>query len=132
MLQKKTLVNTLLGATCAALAILIILFCCSCSATGKNNKKDELNVCEKGEPQSLDPGLCMTVQGSTIMYHMFEGLGRWTQDSKGTAEVTASLAQELSDPVANADGTYTYTYKLKDNIKWSDGKEVTAKDFVFG
>ena len=31
----------------------------------------------------------------------------------------------------NEDGTVTYTYTLRDGLKWSDGQPVTAKDFEF-
>ena len=31
----------------------------------------------------------------------------------------------------NDDGTVTYTYVLKDDLKWSDGVALTAKDFEF-
>ena len=31
----------------------------------------------------------------------------------------------------NEDGTTTYTFHLRDGIKWSDGKAVTAQDFVY-
>ena len=34
-------------------------------------------------------------------------------------------------PVANEDGTLTYTYTLRDGLTWSDGKPVTAKDLAF-
>ena len=29
----------------------------------------------------------------------------------------------------NEDGTVTYAFHLRDDIKWSDGKDVTAEDF---
>ncbi len=31
----------------------------------------------------------------------------------------------------NDDGTVTYTFHLRDGIKWSDGKDVTAGDFEY-
>ena len=31
----------------------------------------------------------------------------------------------------NEDGTVTYTYRLKENLKWSDGEPLTAHDFVY-
>lgn len=37
------------------------------------------------------------------------------------------------EPVAtkNADGSKTYTFKIKKGLKWSNGSDLTAKDFVF-
>ena len=40
------------------------------------------------------------------------------------------MAEELVEPVDNGDGTFTYTYKLRD-AKWSDGEPVKAADFEF-
>lgn len=39
---------------------------------------------------------------------------------------------ENGDVVANADGTMTVTWRLKDGLFWADGVAVTADDFVFG
>ena len=38
------------------------------------------------------------------------------------------------DPVSenNADGSKTVTFKIKKDLKWSDGKPVTADDYLFG
>lgn len=43
-------------------------------------------------------------------------------------KIVADSATELAEGVVNADGTVTYTYTLRDNLKWSDGKAVTAGD----
>lgn len=33
--------------------------------------------------------------------------------------------------VENADGSATYTFKLHEDLKWSNGEKITAKDYVF-
>ena len=43
---------------------------------------------------------------------------------------TKSSAESF-EKVENEDGTVTYNFKLRDGIKWSDGKEVTAADFEY-
>ena len=40
-------------------------------------------------------------------------------------------AEALPEGVVNEDGTVTYTYTLRDGLKWSDGQDLTAADFVF-
>ena len=47
----------------------------------------------------------------------------------GTDYTYYSLAN--CEIVENEDGTVTYTYTLRDGLKWSDGKPVTAGDFEF-
>ncbi len=82
------------------------------------------------EPYSMDPALNSTVDGNTMLTHLFSGLATFAQAADGTVKAVPDLAEELSEPVANSDGTYTYTYKLKETA-WSDGKPVTAADFVY-
>jgi len=87
----------------------------------------ELSVCLASEPESMDPGLCSTVDGATMLSHLFSGLSKWTAD--GT--VQADCAEELVQPELMADGTVRYTYTLKEGLTWSDGSPLTAGDFVY-
>ena len=66
-----------------------------------------------------------------MVTHLFSGLAKWAQDEEGNLIIAADAAEELVEGVENADGTYTYTYTLKDGLKWSDGQALTAKDFEF-
>ena len=88
-------------------------------------------VCVASEPDTLDPALNSSVDGATMAAHLFSGLATWAQKEDGTLEIVAECAAELSEPVTNEDGTVTYTYTLKDGLKWSDGRDLTAGDFVF-
>ncbi len=90
-----------------------------------------LNVCLASEPASLDPALNSAVDGATVINHLFAGLAKWGQDANGNIELQPDCAEELVEGVTNDDGTVTYTYTLKDGLTWSDGKPVTAGDFVF-
>ena len=88
-------------------------------------------VCLASEPDTIDPALNSSVDGATLVAHLFSGLAKWAQKDDGTLEIVADAAKELVEGVTNADGTVTYTYTLRDGLKWSDGKDVTAGDFVF-
>ncbi|MBR2929348.1 MAG: peptide ABC transporter substrate-binding protein [Oscillospiraceae bacterium] len=90
-----------------------------------------LAVCLASEPDTLDPALNSAVDGATMIAHLFSGLAKWSQDANGNLVIVADAAEELVEGVANEDGTVTYTYTLRDGLKWSDGKDVTAGDFVF-
>ena len=92
---------------------------------------DSLAVCLASEPDSLDPALNSAVDGATMLAHLFSGLAKWDQAEDGTLKIVADCATELVEGVENEDGTVTYTYTLKDGLKWSDGKDLTAKDFEF-
>ncbi len=83
------------------------------------------------EPDFLDPALNSSVDGATLCAHLFSGLAKWAQAEDGSLVIVADAAEELTEGVVNEDGTVTYTYKLKEGLKWSDGKALTAADFVF-
>lgn len=87
-------------------------------------------VCLASEPQSIDPALNSAVDGAITINHVFEGLIKWVDDGQGNATLAPGQAESW-EKVVNDDGTVTYTFKMRDGIKWSDGKEVTAKDFEY-
>ena len=117
------------------LASFMVLSLEACSG-GEDNKeeaknKDVLSVCLASEPDSIDPALNSAVDGATMLAHLIQGLAKLAQDEDGNLIIVADAAEELVEGVANDDGTVTYTYTLRDGLKWSDGKEVTAKDYEF-
>ena len=89
-----------------------------------------INVCLASEPASIDPALNSAVDGATLLVHLFSGLAKW-EDNNGVLSLVADAATELPEGVEGSDGKVTYTYTLRDGLKWSDGKDVTANDFVF-
>lgn len=90
-----------------------------------------LAVCLSSEPDTIDPALNSAVDGATLVSHLFSGLAKWAQDETGALVIVPDAAAELSEGVENEDGTVTYTYTLRDGLKWSDGQPVTAADFAF-
>ena len=98
---------------------------------GSSGGAQEINVCLASEPATLDPALNSAVDGATLCAHLFSGLAKWDMSSSGSLEIVPDLATELPEGVENPDGSVTYTYTLRDGAKWSDGKDVTANDFVF-
>lgn len=100
------------------------------SEAAKTDGPKEISVCIASEPDTIDPALNSAVDGATLLAHLFSGLAKWEQKD-GKLEIVADAAKELVEGKENADGTVTYTYTLRDGLKWSDGKDVTAKDFEF-
>ncbi len=90
-----------------------------------------INVCFGSEPDTLDPALNSAVDGATFLVHLYSGLAKWEQDANGVMQIVPDAATELPEGVENADGTITYTYTLRDGLKWSDGQDVTAGDFIY-
>lgn len=97
--------------------------------TTVDGKTDNINVCLASEPDTLDPALNSAVDGATMLAHLFSGLAKWAQVD-GKLTIVADAAKELVKGVTNDDGTVTYTYTLRDGLKWSNGDELKASDFV--
>ena len=104
------------------------------SSTPDNNnppapEKQSINVCLASEPDTLDPALNSAVDGATMLAHLFSGLAKWSEDENGNLVIVPDLAKELVEGVKNEDGSVTYTYTLRDGLKWSNGDALTAADF---
>lgn len=75
------------------------------------------------DPETVDPALNSTSDGSTMIIHAFEGL--LSTNEKG--EIVAGQAEKWE---SSEDGL-TWTFHLRDGLKWSDGSDLTANDFVY-
>jgi oligopeptide transport system substrate-binding protein len=74
------------------------------------------------DPQTWDPTLNSASDGGHIIQNMFEGL---TKETSEGIEAAAAKSWDITN-----DGK-TYTFHLRDGLKWSDGQPVTAKDFEY-
>ena len=115
----------------SVLMVLSLTACGSKTETNKTGNTQSLAVCIASEPATIDPALNSAVDGATILAHTFQGLAKWVQNDDGVLEIVADAAEALVDPVENEDGSVTYTYTLREGLKWSDGVEVKASDFEF-
>ena len=113
------------------LAIAVAAGVVSGCAGRPRDDKNTLNVCFGSEPSTLDPALNSSLDGANFIVHLFSGLARWETKSDGSYCIVPDSAEELVEGVENEDGTVTYTYTLRDGLKWSDGKDLTAKDYEF-
>lgn len=95
-----------------------------------DGKTDNINICLASEPDTLDPALNSAVDGATMVAHLFSGLAKWVKTEDGRLEIVADCAEELVEGTENEDGSITYVYKLREGLKWSNGEELKASDFV--
>ncbi|MFM2090159.1 MAG: hypothetical protein RLZZ127_648, partial [Planctomycetota bacterium] len=77
----------------------------------------------ESEPQSLDPGLMTGVLESRIAMALFEGLAM--RDPRTLEPRPAAARRWESDPAG-----LVWTFHLRPEGRWSDGRPVTAHDFV--
>ncbi len=59
------------------------------------------------------------------------GFSPYVQDENGEWQWNEAILVEDPERVENGDGSVTVTFKLKDDVKWSDGEPLTADDYLF-
>lgn len=78
-------------------------------------------------PDYLDPALSFTVDGWQALLHAYPGLLTFPHESGPPgAEPVPGLAEDM--PAISEDAK-TYRFKLRDNLRFSDGKPIRASDF---
>lgn len=121
--MKKLIVALLIGAMTAS----VLTGCGGSKASGVASATSDiskvLRVCLASEPDHLDPALNSTVDGASLAVNSFVGL--YTYDKDG------NLAPALVTDTQVSDDKLTYTFTMKDGLKWSDGSDLTAKDFEY-
>lgn len=76
----------------------------------------------KDEPASLDPAKAVGLPEIQVMRDLYEGLT--SQDAHG--KIVPGVAQSWS-----SSDNKVWILTLRNNARWSDGKPVTAQDFVY-
>ena len=97
------------------------------AASGEMDKEQYLNLELKAEPKTIDQSKASDSYSAEILANCQEALTRNTQDENGQDKIEPGMAESWK---ASEDKT-VWTFNLRD-AKWSDGKAITAKDFVYG
>lgn len=77
-----------------------------------------------GEPETLDPNMNNYAASSNVLLNLFTGLYQYSTDGT-SVEPGCAESHTVSE-----DGL-TYTFKLREGLKWSDGSPLTAADFEY-
>ena len=115
-----------------SLALAMVLGCMAFAGCGGSKSEAGTMTLNVGAyPDTVDPALNSAVDGATYIVHTFAGLVGFQQDETGKLVLTPECATELPAPVKMDDGKTSYTFKLRDGLKWSDGTDLDANDFVY-
>lgn len=98
------------------------LFVTAFAGCGKK-KADGITVQIGPNPETLDPALNSAVDGGNMLITLFETLLIIDQDNK----VQPGQAEKYE---VSPDGL-TWTFTMRDGLKWSDGTDLNAKDFEY-
>ena len=91
--------------------------------TAQPEAEKVLRINVASEPDYLDPALNSSVDGAILAANSFGGL--YTYDANGDHIPGFATGYEVSE-----DGL-TYTFTLREGLKWSDGSDLTAEDFLW-
>jgi oligopeptide transport system substrate-binding protein len=83
-----------------------------------------LHIGNGDEPSDVDPHVTTGMPEAHLQYALFEGLV--TKNGK-TLEPEPAVAESWT---RSEDGK-TYTFKIRNTARWSNGDEITAEDFVW-
>lgn len=89
----------------------------------KSGKEKIVSLNNGNEPTSLDPPIGFDAISYNPLNNLMEGLTRLGKNN----EPEAATAEKWE---VSSDGK-TYTFKIREDAKWSDGKPVTAQDFEY-
>ncbi len=95
----------------------------SCSKKAETSKGSVLHVQVGPSPETIDPALNVAVDGSNMIIHAFEGLLKFDRSS--------TIVAGLADKWEQSEDGLTWTFHLRNDLKWSDGTPLTSEDFVY-
>lgn len=101
----------------------LILGACSHSESTLQHPLDTLRIDVGSEAPTLDPALSEDAAAGRIINDLFAGLVDFDQQNNPIPGMAESWN-------ISANGK-TYTFHLRDNLKFSDGSRITANDFIY-
>jgi len=110
-------------------ALLAAILGVGCSGDAPTEEQ-VLNTNLTAEPQSLDPQRATDAVSLSVLEAIYSGLLRLSPDLELEADV-ASEVPTVENGGISEDGL-TYTFHLRDDLKWSDGTPLVAQAFVDG
>jgi peptide/nickel transport system substrate-binding protein len=104
--------------------VLFFVAGCSVRKEGHMLQDNTLVLSSSGDPKSFNPIIAKETSTTSITGYIFEGL---TQTDGVTLEVKPCLAREWKTDKTGK----IWRFFLREDVKWHDGEDFTAKDVVF-
>lgn len=92
-------------------------------AAGESAAPSVARIGWAGSPDSLNPGMAILTEAYTIFELVY--------DSMYELNLDGSYTLTLAESVERSDDGLVYTFKIRDGVKWHDGKPLTAEDVSF-
>ncbi len=110
------------------IVLAVIMSIIGCAQNTDNNNMEQSNEEEliygiTTDPDHLDPFLATSADSRVVLFNIFEGLLKLSSD--GTMVPAIAESYEVSDDLMK------YTFSLQDDVKFHNGKTVTADDVKY-
>ena len=102
--------------------VLAALILSACSGLGPKQPVT-MRVGYAGSPDTLNPGAAVLAE-SYIMFGL-------VYDTMYQLQLDGTFKLGLAESMQVSDDALTYTFKIRDGVKWHDGEPLTAEDVVF-
>src|ERR1044071_6244153 len=110
--------------TIFVVATVLALILSSCAGLGPGQAQPvTMRIGWAGSPDTLNPGMAVLTEAYTVFGLVYDTMYQLQLD--GTFKLSLAESEKVSD-----DGL-VYTYKIRDDVKFHDGKPLTAEDVVF-
>lgn len=96
---------------------------CGCAGDKEDNKTSSITIGIPQDLDSLDPHEAVAAGTEEILFNIFEGLVK--PDSEG------NLVPAVASQVTPSEDGKTYTFTLRENVKFHDGSTVTVEDVKY-
>ena len=115
----------------AAILGAVSLLLGACGTTSNNNNQGQQLAADQtfrfplnDDIGSFDPAYVSAAVDSAFIQNIFGGLLKFDDNLKIVPDIAESMPEVSSDGL-------TYTFKLRKDVKFSNGDKVTAKDFIY-
>ncbi|MEB3011675.1 ABC transporter substrate-binding protein [Parvimonas sp. D2] len=109
--------------------ILIAFILVSCSNNKKEKQNDnsktsntEIVTAIKKQDYNFNPKLSNSLNNDSVVSQLFEGLTEYSSHGK--------VALNQAESIEKSQDFKKWTITLRENLKWSDGSNITAEDYV--
>lgn len=104
-------------------ALLLSLVACGGGSGSSDSGEKKISYNNTQEPPELNSVMTTSTGSGNVLRHIMEGLVTLDENDEPVAGVAESW--DISDD------KMTYTFHLRDGVKWSNGEELTANDFKY-
>lgn len=115
--------RTIVAASIMMGVVSVLLGGCASDANAKSSPEKTFKVTIPGEPMTIDPNKSIETNGAAVIDQTSEGIYRRNANNK----IVPGVVEKMVKPTENKT---KYTFTIKKNAKWENGKPVTSQDFV--